>query len=170
MRISRRFTAGTAIAAALLAFACAKKQETASAEPEKTTPQVAEQEQPGTTAASDIAPTTARARVEDLKVGPELGTDGAVKENVDDFDPGEPIYASIAVGDIGVGSAVEVIWKGPDDTRIHSEVKDVMQGTSVLVFQAPNTASWKPGDYAVEIRLGDELGGREAFEIEQKAG
>jgi hypothetical protein len=163
-------TAGTAVVATLLAFACAKKTETASTEPEKTTPQVAEQEQPGTTATSDIASTTAKARVENLKVGPELGTDGAVKENIDDFDPGEPIYASITVGDIGVGSAVEVIWKGPDDMRIHSEVKDVLQGATVLVFQAPDTATWQPGDYAVEIRLGDELGGKEAFEIEAKAG
>lgn len=170
MRTTRILTAGTAIVAASLAFACAKKDDTASKAPEATTPQVASQELPGTAAQSDIAPTTARARVEELKVGPELGADGAVKENVDDFDPGQPIYASIAVGDIGVGSAVEAVWKGPDDTRIHSEVKDVLQGATVLVFQAPNTASWKPGDYAVEIRLGDEVGGREGFEIEEKAG
>jgi len=170
MRTSRTFTAGMAIFATLLAFACAKKPETATTEPEKTTPQVASQEQPGTSAPSDIAPTTAMARVENLKVGPELGPDGAVKENIDDFDPGEPIYASITVGDIGVGSAVEVVWTGPNDAKLHSEVKDVLQGTTVLVFQAPNTATWAPGDYAVEIRLGDEVGGREAFEIEEKAG
>ncbi|MGH7856122.1 MAG: hypothetical protein ACREQY_02245 [Candidatus Binatia bacterium] len=170
MRISRTITAGTAVVATLFAFGCAKRTETATTDPEQTTPQVAEQELPGTSAPSDIAPTTAMARVEELKVGPELGPDGAVKENVDDFDPGEPIYASIAVGDIGVGSAVEAIWTGPDDTRIHSEVKDVLQGATIVVFQAPNTASWKPGDYAVEIRLGDELGGREGFEIEEKAG
>ena len=170
MQISRRIPAATAALAALLAFGCAKKSETASTEPEKTTPQVAEQEQPGNEATSDITATTARSRIEELKVGTELGPDGAVKENVDDIDAGKPVYASIAVGDIGVGSAVEVIWKGPDDARIHSEVKDVAAGAKILVFQAPNTASWKPGDYAVEIRLGDELGGREGFEIEAAAG
>ena len=43
-------------------------------------------------------------------------------------------------------------------------------GSTFLTFKAPDTMSWKPGDYKVEIRLGDEVGGSEGFEIEAAAG
>lgn len=170
MRISKGTTAGTAVLAALLAVACAREPEQATTDPEQTTPQVAVEEQPGTESPSDITATTAMARVEDLKVGPELGTDGAVTENTDNFKAGDKIYASIAVGDIGVGSKVAVVWKGPEDQQIHTEIQDVQQGSTHLVFEAPDTSAWEPGDYAVEIRLGDEVGGSESFDIEEQAG
>jgi hypothetical protein len=169
MRISKG-TAGTAVLAALLAVACAREPEQATTEPEQTTPEVVAEEQPGTEAPSDIAPTTAMTRVEDLKVGPQLGTDGAVAENTDNFKPGDKIYVSLAVGDIGVGSQVAAVWKGPEDQQIHTEVQDVQQGSTHLVFEAPDTSAWEPGDYAVEIRLGDEVGGTETFDIEEQAG
>ena len=170
MRLSNGWIPALAIGASLVASGCAKKVDTASTDPEKTTPSVAATEQPGTQSPSDIAPTTAQARVEDLKVGPQIGSDGAVTENKDDIKAGEPLYASISVGDIGVGSTVEAVWKGPDDVQISSEVKRVAMGSTFLTFKAPDTVSWKPGDYKVEIRLGDEVGGSEGFEIEAAAG
>jgi hypothetical protein len=170
MRISRGWTSAVAIGATVLVVGCAKKTETASTDPDETTPGVAATEQPGTQSPTDIAPTTAQARVEELKVGPQIGADGAVTENKDDIKAGEPLYASISVEDIGVGSSVEAVWKGPDDAQISSEIKRVAMGSTYLTFKAPDTASWKPGDYKVEIRLGDEVGGSEGFEIEAAAG
>ena len=59
----------------------------------------------------------------------------------------------------------QLVWKGKDDLRLHEEVKTVPAGASHLTFEAPSTASWTPGNFEVEIFLGDEEGGSESFEI-----
>ena len=160
----------TAVAlAGTLAFAgCSREVKQAKVEPSATTPTVTETERPGNEAPSDITPMTARARVSDLKVGPQVGADGAVVKNVDEVLPGETIHASIAVGDIGAGSKVKAVWLGPDDQRLGEDVKGVAQGLTFLTFNAPDTTAWAPGDYKVEIYLGDELAGSESFDIIQK--
>ena len=170
MRIWKQTTVGTAMLAALLAVGCAREPERAEANPEETTPAVTGEEIAGNEAQSDITATTALTRVEELKVGAQLGTDGAVSDAADNFKPGEKIYVSLAIGDISAGSAVAAVWKGPEDQQIHSEVKSVPQGATHLVFEAPDTTAWEPGDYAVEIRLGDEVGGTEHFDIAEQAG
>ena len=142
----------------------------ATTDPKKTTPVVTEHERSGDDAQSDISPATARARVENLKVGIDLATNGSVADNKDKIYPGQALYASISVEHIGAGSAVEALWKGPEDRRMGSEVKKVMAGSSYLTFRAPDTAGWEPGEYRVEIRLGDELGGKEDFKILPKSG
>jgi hypothetical protein len=143
----------------------------ASRDVEKTTPTVSETERPGTQAPSDIAPTTAMARVADLELGSALGPNGDIAEGSqrDDFAPGEPIFVAFEVGDVGTGSAVKAVWKGPDDLRLHEEVKTVAAGSTHLSFAAPSTKSWVPGNFEVEIYLGDEEGGSESFEIKAPA-
>ena len=155
--------------AGLLTFpACSRETKTAEVEPSKMTPTVTETERPGNEAPSDITPATARARISDLKVGPQVGADGAVVNNVDEVLPGETVHASISVGDVAAGSAVKAVWIGPDDKRLGESVKDVAQGLTFLTFDAPDTKAWVPGDYKVEIYLGDELAGSESFDIIEK--
>src|SRR6186997_2500658 len=105
MKSASKWMMVTAVGVSTLAFGCAKKTETATTDVAKTTPAVAEKEQPGTAAPSDISAATAKSRVADLKVGPQLDLDGSVATNTDEMKPGDPIYASITVADIGVGSA-----------------------------------------------------------------
>jgi hypothetical protein len=155
--------------AGLLVFpACSRETKQAEVEPSKMTPTVTETERPGNEAPSDITPATARTRISELKVGPQVGADGAVVNNVDEVLPGEAVHASIAVGDVAAGSAVKAVWIGPDDKRLGESVKDVAQGLTFLVFDAPDTTAWTPGDYKVEIYLGDELAGSESFDIVEK--
>ena len=139
----------------LIPAACTKETQQAEMKPEETTPTVSETERPGNEAPSDITPATARLRISDLKVGPQLGADGAVAENVDELLPGDMVHASVAVGDVAAGSAVKAVWIGPDDKRLGESVKDVAQGLSFLTFDAPDTTAWMPGDYKVEIYLGE---------------
>jgi hypothetical protein len=121
------------------------------------------------TAASDndISAAKAKMRIDDLKVGTELGTNGSVLDNKDDIKAGERVYASIKVTELGIGTPIKAIWKGPHDARMFEEVKSVVAGASYLVFMAPDTTAWKPGEYRVEIRLADELGGKEDFKIRE---
>ena len=166
--LKNKYVSLVALAGLLTLPGCAKETKQAESEPSKMTPTVTESERPGNEAPSDITPATARARVSDLKVGPQVGTDGAVVKNVDEVVPGETVHASIAVGDVAAGSAVKAVWIGPNDQRLGESVKDVAQGLTFLVFDAPDTTAWVPGDYKVEIYLGDELAGSESFDIIEK--
>jgi hypothetical protein len=169
VRTSKLLLAATTLLAPALALA-GSGNDPATTDPKKTTPVVTEHERSGDEAQSDLTQATARARVEHLKVGTDLATNGAVADNKDKIYPGQALYASISVEHIGAGSAVEAIWKGPEDKRMGSEVKKVTAGSSYLTFRAPDTAGWEPGEYRVEIRLGDELGGKEDFKILPKSG
>ena len=166
--LKNRIVPLAAIAALLTLPGCARETKQAESKPTEMTPTVSETERQGTEAPSDITPTTARLRISDLKVGPQVGSDGAVVKNVDEVLPGEAVHASIAVGDVAAGSAVKAVWIGPDDQRLGESVKDVAQGLAFLTFDAPDTTAWAPGDYKVEIYLGDELAGSESFDIIQK--
>jgi hypothetical protein len=168
MMLKNRIVPLAAIAALLTFPGCAREKKVAETEPSEMTPTVSETERPGNEAPSDITPATARLRVSELKVGPQLGTDGAVVDNVDEVLPGEKVHASIAVGDVAAGSAVKAVWIGPDEKRLGESVKDVSQGVKFLSFDAPDTKAWAPGDYKVEIYLGDELAGSESFDIIEK--
>lgn len=164
MRTSTTVAAGMALAALLFA-GCAKEPKRAERDYEKTTPTVTETERPGSAAPSDITPVTAAARISDLKVGTVLDTEGKVAENQDNLNAGDVVHASIAVGDVGAGSKVKAVWLGPEGVRISDEIKNVAAGVAFLVFHAPSTQGWAPGDYKVEIYLGDELASSESFDI-----
>lgn len=164
MRMSTTVAAGMA-AAALLFAGCANEPKRAEREPEKTTPTVTETERPGSAAPSDITPVTAAARISDLKVGTVLDAEGKVAENQDNLNAGDAVHASIAVGDVGAGSKVKAVWLGPEGVRISDETKNVVAGMAFLAFHAPSTHGWTPGDYKVEIYLGDELASSEGFDI-----
>ena len=159
------------VAVAALGAGCNRPAQRATHDAEATTPTVSESERPGTQAPSDIAPTTAMARVDDLALGSAIGPNGDIAEGAErkDFAPGEPIFVAFEVGDVGAGSAVKAVWKDKDDLRLHEEVKTVVAGTSHLSFAAPSTKSWAPGNFEVEIYLGDEEGGSESFEIKAPA-
>jgi len=150
--------------------ACQQQPERSRVDPERTTPAVTEQEIPGDESASDIAATTARARISDLKVGTVLGADGAVAENQDELERGAAVLVSVAVGDVGAGSSVKAVWLAEDDRKLAEQTLDVAAGQAFLVFRGPEPASWAPGDYEVEIYLGDELAASEQFEIVERAG
>lgn len=151
-------------------IACGKSEERARVEPEKTTPTVTETERPGTESPSDITPVTARLRVSDLKVGVAVGADGVVVENIDEMGAGDTVHASLRVADAGAGSRVRAVWLDSDGKRLGEEEKVVSAGASHLAFVAPMTTGWRPGDYKVEIYLGDELASSESFDIVERTG
>ena len=124
-------------------------------------------EQPGTTSPSDVAPVTAQTWIDDVTIGSELGPDGnmAAGKTGDDFAPGHAIHVAMEVGDAPPGSAVKLVWYGPNETKIGEESKPVVAGQKYLNFTAPDTSSWAKGDYRAEVWIGDEKVNTQQFQI-----
>ena len=116
---------------------------------------------------SDMSAAAAKMHIEELKVGIELGTNGAVLEDKEKIAAGSPLFASCEIDDLGVGTPVKAIWKGPMGARLAETTQNVTQGMRFMVFKAPDTTLWKPGRYQVDIRLADELADSEVFVIEE---
>jgi hypothetical protein len=129
--------------------------------------QATEQEVPGTNQPNDLNPVEAQTIVDDVTVGHKVGVDGmiAAADQGDDFAPGDPIFVTMKVGDAPAGSAVKVVWFGPDEMRIKEEQKAVNEGDQYLSFEAANTGSWEKGDYRVEIWVGDEKVNQQQIQI-----
>ena len=150
----------------LLAGCRADPPAAAKANPSEATPAVSEKERPGVSQPNDLAPATAQARIDDIKLGSTMGADGAVANEDDDIAPGETVHLSMKVGDTPAGSAIKVVWMGPNDARIGDEAKTVNVGERFAMFHRATTG-WAEGDYKVDIFLGDEKVGSESFEIKK---
>ncbi|HEV7672008.1 MAG TPA: hypothetical protein VGS22_26100 [Thermoanaerobaculia bacterium] len=145
-------------------FAACKKE----AEPDasEVTPVATESEVPGVASQSDLSPAAAEARIDDVTTGHALAADGSIDtgQGGDDFAPGETVHIAMKVGDTPAGSAVKVVWYGPEDKRINEETKTVETGQVYLNFQA-DTKGWAKGDYKAEIWIGDENVNTERFQV-----
>lgn len=142
-------------------FACGRDE---TAEPPATTTTV---EEAGTSSPSDVAPITAQTWIDDVTIGSELAPDGSMVagKTGDDFAPGQPIHLTMEVGDAPPGSAVKIVWYGPNETKIGEESKPVVAGEKYLSFTATDTASWAKGDYRAEVWIGDEKVNQQQFQI-----
>ncbi|HVR98549.1 MAG TPA: hypothetical protein VMW27_18180 [Thermoanaerobaculia bacterium] len=166
MRVNNKWLCVTLALSLPLAMACGHEgAETEDAE--DVTTGTAEAELPGVDQPSDVAPITAEAAIDDVKVGGALDAQGtiATAEGGDDFAPGQDVYVAMEVGDVPAGSTVQVRWFGEGENKVGEESKAVAEGTSFLNFKAPDTTSWAKGDYRVEVWYGDEKTAEEHFNI-----
>lgn len=150
-----------ALAATMSVFGVACRQEATEARPDATT-----MEQPGVSGSADLSPITAQTWIDDVTIGHELGADGAivVGKTGDDFAPGQPVNIAMTVNDAPAGSAVKLVWYGPNETKINEENKSITPGQQKLNFTA-NSKGWAKGDYRAEIWVGDEKVNTQQFQI-----
>ena len=145
-------------------FAACKKE----AEPDasEVTPVATESEVPGVASQSDLSPAAAESRIDDVTTGHALAADGSIDSAQvgDDFASGETVHIAMKVGDTPSGSAVKIVWYGPEDKRINEETKTVATGETYLNFSA-DTKGWAKGDYKAEIWIGDENVNTERFQV-----
>ena len=129
-------------------------------------------EQPGVTNPADVAPQVAQSWIDDVTIGHEVGADGSMVtgKGGDDFAPGQAVHVSMEVGDAPPGSAVKVVWYGPNETKIGEENKPVVSGQKYLHFTSSDTASWAKGDYRAEVWIGDEKVNTQQCQIVDAAG
>jgi outer membrane lipoprotein-sorting protein len=152
------------LSVALFLGACKQEgaEPEAGAPPEATTTEMA-----GTSSPSDVSPIAAQTWIDDVTIGHALGADGTIPtgRTGDDFAAGRPIHVAMRVGDAPAGSAVKIVWYGPNETKIGEEQKNVATGATTLAFSATNTKGWAKGDYRAEIWIGDEKVNTQQFQI-----
>jgi hypothetical protein len=161
----------TVAAVALTLGGCSPRDvDRAQPNPEERTPAVTESEKPGVNAPGDLNPAEAQMRIDDVTLGHEVGSDGAIVagKTGDDFAPGETIHLSMEVGDTPAGSAIKVVWFGPGDTRMTEDTKPVAAGAKYLTFST-KADGWAIGDYRAEVWVGDEKVNTQQFQIVQPA-
>jgi len=131
------------------------------------TPEVSEDEMPGTEDPSDLGPLEAESRVDAVAIGRAVAEDGSMpaEEEDDEFAAGEPVVVAMEVEDVPPGSAIEVVWLGPDDERVGEQLKTVEDGQAYVSFETPDTTGWAEGRYKAEVWIGDERVATERFEI-----
>jgi hypothetical protein len=150
---------------ALFLGACKKHE---GAEPEAGAPPTATTaEMAGTSNPSDVNPVSAQVWIDDVTIGHAIGADGKIPtgKTGDDFAPGQPIHIAMSVGDAPAGSAVKVVWYGPNETKIGEENKNVPMGAKTLDFSTTDTKKWAKGDYRAEVWIGDEKVNTQQFQI-----
>jgi hypothetical protein len=124
-------------------------------------------EKPGISKPGDVSPPVAQAMVDDVNIGVAVDSNGRVPAGTgpDNFLPGEDIYLTMDVSDAPAGTAIRVVWIGPGDKPIDTQIQKVAAGASTLKFVKQDTRSWKPGDYRAEVWVGDEKVDDEVFDI-----
>ena len=155
-----------ALVSSISIFGVACREEATEARPEATTA-----EQPGVGSTADVSPINAQTWIDDVTIGHSLGADGAVVvgQGGDDFASGQPVHIAMTVNDAPAGSAVKVVWYGPNETKINEENKPIAAGQQKLNFTA-DSKGWAKGDYRAEVWVGDEKVNTQQFQIVDAAG
>jgi len=124
-------------------------------------------EKPGISKPGDVSPPVAQAMVDDVNIGVAVDSNGRVPaaNGPDNFLPGEDIYLTMDVSDAPPGTAIRVVWIGPGDKPIDTQIQKVAAGVPTLKFVKQGTRSWQPGDYRAEVWVGDEKVNDEVFDI-----
>lgn len=103
-----------------------------------------------------------------ITMGKAIGTDKKVTAPMDTFAKGDTIYAAVETA--GTGNAtIKAKWtfhKG-DKVADVSEATETIAATgpAVSAFHVSKPSGWPPGDYQVEIFLGDKSVGVKKFTV-----
>lgn len=114
------------------------------------------------------APAPAPVSVASITLGKAIGADKKVTAATDTFAKADTVYASVDT--TGTGNAtLKAKWtyhKG-DKTADVSESADTIAATgpATTEFHVSKPSGWPPGDYQVEIFLGDKSAGKKKFTV-----
>jgi hypothetical protein len=151
-----RYLAIAGIAALVLGFAGCKKE----APPPPPPPPAPKVEAP--------APAPAPVSIASITLGKAIGADKKVTAAADTFAKADTIYASVDTA--GTGNAtLKAKWtyhKGDKSANV-SESTDTIAATgpATTEFHVSKPSGWPPGDYQVEIFLGDKSAGMKKFTV-----
>ena len=150
-----------------LGIACRTHEQAEVDDQDDTAATASEQEVPATDREGDLNPVEAQTMVDDVTIGKQVGADGmiATEHQGDDFAPGETVHLTMNVADAPAGSAVKVVWFGPNEQQLGEQVKQVETGAQYLTFETPDTGSWQLGDYRAEVWVGDEKVNTQQFQV-----
>ena len=147
------------IAAFVLGFAGCKKEEPPPPPPPPAAPAPAPKVE---------APAPAPVSVGAITLGKAIGADKKVTAAMDTFAKGDTIYAAVETA--GTGNAtIKAKWtyhKGDKAADVSEATETIAAtGPAVSAFNISKPSGWPPGDYQVEIFLGDKSVGAKKFTV-----
>lgn len=86
------------------------------------------------------------------------------------FAAGEPIVLRLPAGDAPANTVVRVEWRGPDGNVLDAKSVTTRIGQQQLIFEAPETGEWSPGEYRAVVFVGGQQVQEHAFRIEPSQG
>lgn len=114
------------------------------------------------------APAPAPVTVGNITLGNAIGADKKVAASMDTFAKSDTIYASVETSGTGTAT-LKAKWtfhKG-EQTAAVSEASETIASTgpAVTAFNISKPSGWPPGEYQVEIYLGDKSMGTKKFTV-----
>ncbi len=144
-----RWIFASAAALALCVAGCSGKKEAPSGGAGK------ESSQPPTEASAQ-APASKHVEATEFKFGRGLAPDGTVTGEGGPFSEGETLHVGFRVRNAPAGSAFKVVVSGlADKKKYYEEQKSPSEPNSIMSFTLPDTRSWPPGEYRLEMQLVD---------------
>jgi uncharacterized protein YfaS (alpha-2-macroglobulin family) len=101
-----------------------------------------------------------------LTIAHVVAPDGTIPagKTGDDFAPGETVHVTMQVKDAPSGTAVKVVFYGPEEKKVGEETKQVAGGEKFMTFNK-STKGWPKGDYRAEVWTGDEKVNAQQFQV-----
>ena len=114
-------------------------------------------------------PTPPSVSVSEIKLGKAAGQDKKVTSETDSFNSGDAnIYASVETKGDGMAT-VKARWTYAvgDKSVLVTESSEtaVIKGQAITGFEIIRPSGWKPGDYQLEVFLGDKSAGIKKFTV-----
>ena len=113
-------------------------------------------------------PAPAGVAVGTITLGKAIGADKKVTAAMDSFAKGDTIYAAVETTGTGTES-LKAKWtfhKGDKAADVNESTETLnASGPAVTAFHVAKPSGWPPGDYQVEIFLGDKSAGVKKFTV-----
>jgi len=156
MRHIRTRTQLLALALAVGAAACAKKDDATTVDSARGTVDSA-----GAVAAKTF-------KVSDVKLGKSLNTDKTIKDNADDFGVRDTIYASVKTEGSATGASLTARWTFQDGQVVEEQSQTInATGDAITEFHVMKATAWPVGNYKLSILLNGTEVETEDFEIKK---
>ena len=143
-----------ALALAIGAAACAKKDDATTVDSARGTVDSA-----GAVAAKTF-------KVSDVKLGKSLNADKTIKDNADDFGVRDTIYASVKTEGSATGANLTARWTFQDGQVVEEQSQTInATGDAITEFHIMKPTAWPKGTYKLAILLNGTEVETEDFEI-----
>ena len=144
-----------AMALAIGAAACAKKDDAA------TTDSAA-----GTVDSAAVANPVTGFRVSDVEIGKSINEDKTIKDGTDDFGVRDTIYAAVKTEGSATGATLVARWTYQDNQVVEEQTQTInATGDMITSFRLTKATAWPKGNYKLAILLNGTEVETEDFEI-----
>lgn len=112
-------------------------------------------------------PVTTALRVNDIEIGKGLNTDMTLKDETDDFNVRDTVYAVVETEGASTGAKLDAKWTFESGQTVSESSQTISPtgGETRHEFHLQKASAWPKGDYKVEIMLDGTSAGTKDFTI-----